>query len=293
MITSAAARRQTGYKRQKSTSQAIITAVLAVGSLSMVIPFLWMLATSFDAGSMYDLVIPPRFWPSEPSLSAYRIAVTNIPLFRYMFNSLTVAAGNILIAVLSAICAGYAISKIKFKGRNIVLLIALSTLMIPGEVTMTSRFYLFLKFGLTNSYFAFWLPSFAYVFGTFFAKQYMDSIPDSLRESARLDGAGELRIAMRIYMPLCGALVATLVVLLFLGTWNDFMWPLIILSRPNMYTLQLGIAMFSMNQGSSSSSQLPAVRLAITCVSIIPVLIVYLFLQRYIVESIALSGVKQ
>jgi multiple sugar transport system permease protein len=166
-------------------------------------------------------------------------------------------------------------------------------MMIPAEVTMTARFYLFHKMRLTNSYFAFWLPSFAYVFGTFFVKQYMDSIPDSLRESARLDGAGELRIALRIYLPLCGALIATLVELLFLGTWNDFMWPLIILLSPRKYTLQLGIAMFSMNQGSSSSAQLPAVRLAITFVSVIPILIVYLFLQRYIVESIALSGVKQ
>jgi len=293
MTTAAGVRREASHKRRKMISQVLIILVLAIGSLTMIIPFLWMLATSFDSASMFELVIPPRFWPLEPTWSAYEIAVTNMPIFRYMLNSLVVATGNILIAVFSAVTAGYAISKVRFKGRNIVLMIALSTLMIPGEVTMTSRFFLFMRMGLMDTYFAFWLLSFAYVFGTFFVKQYMDTIPDSLRESARLDGARELRIALQIYLPLCGALIATLVVLLFLGTWNDFMWPLIVLFSPRKYTLQLGIAMFSMNSGSSGSTQLPAVRLAVTCVSIVPVLIMYLFLQRYIVESIALSGVKQ
>jgi len=145
-----------------------------------------------------------------------------------------------------------------------------------------------------DSYLAFWLPAAAYAFGTFFVKQYMDSIPDSLRESARIDGAGELRIALQIYMPLCGALIATLVILIFLGTWNDFMWPMIILTSPSRYTLQLGIAMFAMTgDGSMQNTNMPAIRLAVTAVSIIPVLIMYLCLQRYIVESIALSGVKQ
>ena len=169
-------------------------------------------------------------------------------------------------------------------------MIALSTMMVPGEVTMTSRYFLFNRLGLTDSYWAFWLPTVAYMFGTYFTKQYMDSIPDSLRESALLDGAGELRIAFQIYMPLCGALIATLTILLFLGAWNDFLWPLIILSSPQKYTLQLGIAMFSYNQGLN---QMPAIRMATTVIAIIPILILYLFLQRYIVESIALSGVKQ
>lgn len=293
MNTAVTNQRHSSHKRKTMIGQAIIITVLAIGSLTMIVPFAWMLATSFDMDSMYDLVVPPRFWPGTPTVSTYQIAMTNIPMFRYMLNSITVAIGTILISVFSAVSAGYAISKVRFKGRNVVLMIALSTLMVPGEVTMTARFYLFHRMGLTDSYWAFWLPAFAYVFGTFFVKQYMDSVPDSLRESAHLDGAGELRIALQIYLPLCGALIATLVVLLFLGVWNDFMWPMLILSSPRKYTLQLGIAMFSMNQGSSSTSSLPAVRLAITCVSIIPILILYLFLQRFIVESIALSGMKQ
>jgi multiple sugar transport system permease protein len=242
---------------------------------------------------MFDIVFPPRFWPAEPSLQPFRIAFTNVPMIRYMFNTLIVAVGTISASLFSAICAGYALSKIRFKGSGVVLVLALSTLMIPGEVTIVSRFFLFLKLSLVNSYLAFWLPAFASVMGTFFTRQYMVSIPDSLRESARLDGARELRIALQIYMPLCGALIATLVVLQFLGVWNDFLWPMIILVSPSKYTLQLGIAMFSMNQGGVGSISMPAIRMACTAVSIIPVLILYLFLQRFIVESIALSGVKQ
>jgi len=281
------------HKRQKMIQQIIITFILAVGSLTMIIPFWWMVSTSFDMEAIFEFIMPPRFWPGEPSWSPFYMSFNNVPMLRYMMNTFLLAAGNIVVSIFSAICAGYALSKIKFAGRQVVLVLALSTLMIPAEVTMVPRFFLFFRLGLVDSYLAFWLPAFGYVFGTFFVKQFMDTIPDSLRESARMDGASELRVALQIYMPLCGALIATLVVLIFLGTWNDFMWPMLILTTPRNYTVQLGMAMFSMNQGGANSVALPAVRLAITTVSIIPVLILYLFFQRFIVESIALSGIKQ
>ncbi len=277
-------------KHTEMVSSTLITFFLALGALAMVIPFVWMVSTSFDNDALFNIPFPPRFYPKLLTLDNYRLAFTNVSMLKYMFNSLLVAVGTILISLLSAIMSGYALSKINFKGRNVILLLALSTMMIPGEVTMTSRFFLFDKLGLADSYWAFWLPASAYVFGTFFAKQYIDSIPDSLRESALIDGAGELRIAFQIYMPLCGALIATLTILLFLGSWNDFLWPLIILSSPEKYTLQLGIALFSYNQGLN---EMPAIRMATTVICIIPILILYLFLQRYIVESIALTGLKQ
>jgi len=283
----------TSHRRNKLISDIIIIIVLAIGSLAMIIPFWWMVSTAFDEAAMFELVIPPVFWPQEFTTRAFYMAFNNVPMMRYMFNTFIVAAGNITVSILSAIMAGYALSKIRFKGSTVVLMIALSTIMIPAPVMMVPRFFLFHRLGLVDSYFAFWLPAAAYAFGTFFVKQYMDSIPDSLRESARIDGAGELRIALQIYMPLCGALIATLVILIFLGTWNDFMWPMIILTSPSRYTIQLGIAMFAMADGAMQNANLPAIRLAVTTVSIIPILILYLCLQRYIVESIALSGVKQ
>ena len=283
----------TSKKRIKNINDFILIAVLGIFSLTMIIPFWWMISTAFDEAAMFEMVIPPVFWPTEFTTRAFYVAFNNVPMMRYMFNTFIVAGGNITIAILSAVMAGYALSKIRFKGATFVLMLALSTMMIPAPTMMVPRFFLFHRFGLVDSYLAFWLPAAAYAFGTFFTKQYMDSIPDSLRESARIDGAGELRIALQIYMPLCGAMIATMVILLFLGTWNDFMWPMIILTSPSRYTVQLGIAMFSMNMGGAQSAAMPAVRLAITTVSIIPVLIMYLCLQRFIVESIALSGVKQ
>ena len=270
-------------KHTEMVSSTLITFFLALGALAMVIPFVWMVSTSFDNDALFNIPFPPRFYPKLLTLDNYRLAFPNVSMLKYILNSLLVAVGTILISLLSAIMSGYALSKINFKGRNVILLLALSTMMIPGEVTMTSRFFLFDKLGLADSYWAFWLPASAYVFGTFFAKQYIDSIPDSLRESALIDGAGELRIAFQIYMPLCGALIATLTILLFLGSWNDFLWPLIILSSPEKYTLQLGIALFSYNQGLN---EMPAIRMATTVICIIPILILYLFLQRYIASSL-------
>jgi len=293
MEASKKATNKMSHKRAKLIQDIIIIIILGIGSLSMIIPFWWMISTALDETAMFELVIPPVFWPQEFTTRAFYMAFNNVPMMRYMLNTLIVAGGNMLVSILSAVMAGYALSKIRFKGSTVVLIIALSTMMIPLPVMMVPRFFLFHRFGLVDSYLAFWLPAAAYAFGTFFVKQYMDSIPDSLRESARIDGAGELRIALQIYMPLCGALIATLVVLIFLGTWNDFMWPMIILTSPSRYTLQLGIAMFAMSDGGMQATTLPAIRLAVTAVSIIPVLVMYLGLQRYIVESIALSGVKQ
>lgn len=282
---------KSSYKNRRRISQAFIITILLLGTLTMIIPFWWMISTSFDgAVTIDDIPFPPRFYPLIPSLRNYEVAFTNVPMLKYIANTLILSIGNIVISVTSAICCGYALSKIKFKGKTVILLLALSTMMVPGEVTMVSRYFLFQRLGLINSYWAFWFPAFAYAFGTFFAKQYMDSIPDSLREAALVDGAGEIRIAFQIFMPLCGALVATLAVLIFLGTWNDFMWPMLILTSPSKYTLQVGVALFATNGGLS---QQPGIRMASTCISIIPVLIMYIFLQRFIVESIALSGVKQ
>lgn len=278
------------YRRSRKIKHITTIVLLSILSLFMLLPFWWMISTSFDWSAVVKLPFPPRFWPEIPSLKAYKITFTNVPMLRYILNTFVVVAGMILVSGLSALLSGYALSKIRFKGRNFVLLMSLSVLMIPFEVTMIPQYLLFNQMKLLNTYFAFWLPGISYVFGTFFAKQYMDTIPDTLREAAMIDGANELSIFLRIYLPLCGPIIATLTVLLFLSGWNDLLWPLLVLSDPKKYTIQIGVAMFTYNQGLN---QMPAIRMASALVSIIPVLIVYLFLQRYIVESIALTGIKQ
>ncbi len=275
---------------RKRFAQIALWIILSLGATTMLLPFWWMLSTSFDQDAILDVPFPPRFIPGRFTIDTYKMTFTNVPMFKYIFNSLIIAAGVIAISILSALTAGYALSKIRFKGHRQILILALSTMMVPFEVTMIPQFFLFNKLGLINNYLAFYLPAVNYVFGTFFVKQYMDTIPDSLREAALIDGANDFYISFKIYFPLCGPMISTLLILLFLGSWNDFLWPLIVLTDANLYTIQVGVAMFTYNQGVNT---MPAIRMATTMASILPVLIVYLFLQRYIVESIALTGIKQ
>ena len=274
----------------KRVTQLVLWIMLGLIGVTMVLPFVWMISASFDETMILDLSYPPTLLPKEMSLRPYEMMFQNIPMVRYMLNSFAVAVGVVFVSVLSSLSAGYALSKIEFRGRKFVLMLSLATMMVPIEVTMIPQFFLFNQLKLINTYWAFYLPALVYVFGAFFAKQYFDTISGSFRESALLDGASELRIAFAIYVPLCTPLIATLVVLSFLNSWNDFLWPLIAITKGDKYTVQVGMSMFVYQRGER---QMPALRMASTVISILPVLAIYLFLQRYIVESIALSGIKQ
>jgi multiple sugar transport system permease protein len=276
-------------KKTKFMGSLVLTCILLLGSLIMIIPFVWMLVTSFDWGARLNIPFPPRFWPLEFSTKTYELAFNNIPMLRYIFNSLIVSIGVIVISLMSALFSGYAISKLKFKGSQIVLVLALSTMMIPFEMTMIPQYLLFGWLNLLDTYWAFYLPALNFAFGTFLAKAFIDQLPGSLREAAIIDGAGEFKVFFKIYLPLCVPILATMVILQFLAVWNDLLWPLLALSTPDKFTIQLGLAMFSYEK----SLPLPSVIMAATTISLLPVIITYLFLQRYIVESIALSGIKQ
>jgi len=276
--------------RTRAASHVVLIVLLSLGALVMVIPFLWMLSTSFDWGARLTVPFPPRFWPEQLTTRTYQMAFMNIDMMRYLLNSFIVAGGVIVVSILSALLSGYALSKIRFKGGGLVLVLALSTMMIPFEMTMIPQYLLFDAMNLLDTYWVFYLPAMNYAFGTFLAKQFMDQLPDSLREAAIIDGAREVAVFARIYFALCTPIIATLIILQFLGVWNDLLWPLLALNSPDKYTIQLGLAMFTYNQGLN---QLPAVIMAATTVSLVPVLLIYIFLQRYIVESIALTGIKQ
>ncbi|MET3544111.1 multiple sugar transport system permease protein [Paenibacillus favisporus] len=276
-------------RKKIPVSQWILAIVLFLGSFIMIVPFLWMLVTSFDWGARLNITFPPKIWPEEPSIRTYEVAFTNIKMFRYIINSIIVSAGVIVVSSLSALLSGYALSKLRFKGASLVLLLALSTMMIPFEMTMIPQYLLFSKLGLLDNYLAFYLPALNYAFGTFLAKAFFDQLPSSLREAAILDGAGEFTVFGRVYLPLCTPIIATMIILLFLGVWNEMLWPLLVLKNAAKYTIQIGLAMFTYNNGIN---QQPSIIMAATAVSLIPVVVVYMFLQRYIIESIALSGIK-
>ncbi|WP_135557243.1 carbohydrate ABC transporter permease [Paenibacillus cymbidii] len=277
-------------KRKRFVSHTIVVLVLALGSITTIVPLLWMVITSFDWSARLNITFPPRFWPEDPSFDTYRVAFSNVPMLRYIGNSLVISAGVIAISSCSALLSGYALSKLRFKGSSIVLMAALSTMMVPFEMTMIPQYIIIYKLHLVDSYWAIYLPAINYAFGTFLVKSFMDQLPSDFREAGIMDGANEFTVFWRIFLPLCHPIAATMVILIFLHVWNDLLWPLLVLKDMSKFTIQLGLALFSFKDGINP---MPAIIMAGTTVSIVPVVAVYLFLQKYIIASIAMTGVKQ
>ncbi|GGD54065.1 carbohydrate ABC transporter permease [Paenibacillus nasutitermitis] len=285
-------RLQTQSKRRSDLLlRSFIILALLAGSVLIIVPFVVMLSISLDQDAVFEFPFPFRLIPEHISLDNFRMAIANTNMMRLYVNTLMVAVGVIAISTFSALLAGYALSKLKVTGGNIILLLVLATLMIPGEATLIPLFMLFKQLHMINTYWAFYLPAISSVFGTFLAKQFMDSIPGELREAAIIDGANEFNCFTRIYFALSMPIVATLVILSFLGVWNSFLFPLIMLNDPAKYTIQLGIAL--LKSRTSSGEAPPGMNMAATVMSIIPVLLVYLFFQKYIIQSVAHTGIKQ
>jgi multiple sugar transport system permease protein len=262
-------------------------AVLGAGLLVMVVPFLWMLMTSVKPEGEVRSV-PPTWWPETFTLENYEALFTRLDFPTYFINSVIVAlavtAGNVLFGTM----LGYALAKLSFPGKRLVFGLVLGTLMIPGVVTFVPLFVLTTNMGLTNTLPGMFLPFLAAPFGVFLMRQYILALPDELIQAARVDGAGELRIFFSIIMPLCGPAMATLGILSFLGSWNNFLWPLVVAQTEDKYTLPVALALYSVGQNATQYGLL----LAGAVVVVIPVVAVFLALQRYILQGIAMTGIK-
>lgn len=281
----------TGRRVRRRVAWWASAVVLSIGGLIMLGPFVFMISTSFNGQARTAVPFPPQIIPHRPSLEAYRLATEGIHIGRLYLNTLEVEFVQIVFSLTASLLSGYALSKIKPRGGRFLLILVLATLMIPPEATIIPNFITFDTFHLLDTYWPIWLPAIAYPFGTFLVKQYFDALPSELRESGRVDGASELRILISIYLPLAKGILATLIILLFLSIWNDYLWPLIVINDPNKYTIQLGIAAFNQQVGGQTYA-LPATNMAATLLSLLPVLVIYLAFQRYIVESVASSAIK-
>ena len=278
-------------RRRTEPSGVIAVVLLTAGAAIIIVPFLFMVSTSLNRDAWLSIPFPAQIIPNAPTFEAYEVAIESLDLGQLYLNTALIAAFQIAISLFSAVLSGYALSKVKPRGGHWVMVLVLTTMMIPNESTMIPNFLTFKALGMLDTYLPFWIPALAYTFGTFFVKQYLDGVPDELREAAKLDGANELRILFQIFLPLAKPVLATCTILIFMGVWNNFLWPLIIINSPELYTLQMGIAAFSLSVGDSQY-MLPAVNMAATVLSVIPVLIVYLALQRYVVASVASSAIK-
>jgi multiple sugar transport system permease protein len=232
------------YKKQIIADIVLLT-ILMMGAVTTLLPFIWMLSTSLDSKANVQLPFPPTLRPQEFSFNNYVISFKNIPMAKYFMNTGFVTAMGICVSVLSALLAGYSLSKINFKFKKQILLLCLATLMVPFEMLVIPMWKMFRGMGLLNSYWALVLPSFGWIWGAFLAKQFIDALPDSLRESAKIDGAREYKVFLSVYAPLCGPVIATLVIFAFMSNWNSFLWPLIVLNDPDKYLIQIGMALFA------------------------------------------------
>src|SRR5690606_18700086 len=260
-------------------------ALLVLAALSLA-PLAWMLSVSFmPRGEAAQF--PPPLLPSAPTLDNSRELCARTGMARYFANSLLVALAITGLSLLVNTMAGYAFAKLRFRGRERLFQWLLAALVVPAQVAMLPLFLLMKQLGLVNSYWGVILPAAAGVFGIFLVRQYARSLPDELIEAARIDGAGELRIFFRIVLPLLKPVLATRAVFTCMAAWNDFMWPLIVLTDQERYTLPVALA-------SLSREYIMDVELMMAgaVVTVLPVLGLFLLLQRYYVQGLLLGSVK-
>ena len=266
--------------------QIIGNLLLLLVAVGMVVPFLWMISTSLKADE-YILSIPPQLLPAEPTLASYQRLNELFPIARLFSNSMLAALLSTMGQLLTSSLAAYAFARIEFRARNAIFLLYLATLMIPFQVTITPLFILMRMLGWLNSYQGLILPGIFSAFGVFLLRQALLSIPRELEEAAIIDGASPWTLYARIVMPLVRPSLATLAIFAFMGSWNSFLWPLFILRDDALMTLPVGLATLH----GRWLTQWNLV-MAGAVITVLPMLIVYLFAQRYFEQGVVLSGLK-
>jgi multiple sugar transport system permease protein len=261
--------------------------LLALGLLATLTPFLWMLLGSFKPEAELQRV-PPTWWPATPGLHNYRELFDRLDFPRFFANSAVVAGTVTLGNLVFCSMVGYALAKLDFAGRRVLFGLVLGMLMVPGVVTFVPLFVLVSNLGMVNTYPGLILPFLVTPLGVFLMRQFISGLPDELIEAARIDGAGEWRIFARVIMPLCGPALATLGILTFLSSWNNFLWPLVVAQSEERYTLPVALALYSIGQNATRYGLL----LAGSVVVIVPVIVLFVALQRYFVQGIATTGIK-
>lgn len=260
--------------------------VLTVFLLLVITPFVWMILGSLKTQGEL-LRTPPTWWPEQPTPDNFR-RLFERPFGRYFTNSAVVAvvvtAGNLVLSSMF----GYALAHLRFPGKRLLFGIVLACLMIPGLVTFIPQYVLVVNMGLANTIPALILPFLVQPFSVFLMRQFFLGIPRELLEAGRIDGVGEIAIFFRIYLPLAGPAFATLGILTFLGSWNNFLWPLVVSSSESTYTLPVALALISTGQNETDYGLL----LAGATLIVLPILVVFLFFQRHFIQGIATTGIK-
>ena len=263
-------------------------AILILGLVATVLPFFYIVVSSLKTDAELRKT-PPDFFSQEPSLSHYMTILTdkNIPIERNVLNSVVVSLARVVITLFTSSFAGYIFAKYRFKGKNLAFGAILIQIMIPFQVVMIPSYLLIVRFGLIDSLWALIIPSMVDAFGIFLMKQFIESLPAELMDAARIDGASEFSIYSRIVLPQMGPPLASLGIFTFMFTWNDYLWPLIVLTTPEKRTIPLLLVWYSTQHTSNQGLVLAA-----SILTLVPIFFVYIFLQRWIVDQATQSAFK-
>ena len=261
-------------------------AVVATASVLFVFPLYCMLVVAFTPrGALLDE--GAQLWPAAFTTDNFTRLFTRFPVGTWLTNSVMIASITTLLSVTVNLLAGYALAKLRFRGRGLLFVAVLSTLMIPAQAIMFPQFRTVVDLGLFGTFWAVILPSAATALGIFLARQFLLAIPDELIDAARIDGAGQLRVFWSIVLPLCRPLIAVMVLIAFMGQWNDFLWPLITLKDPQLYTLPVSLR-FLQGQYDAEYGGLMAAALLTS----VPLVVMFVLLQQWFVQGLARTGIK-
>jgi len=263
-----------------------VNLALALTALVTLFPLAWMVSASLMAPGEAS-TYPPPLVPRAPTLANYRLLLAEHGLLRQVANSLVISLLATGLSLAFNLTAGYAFAKLRFAGRERVFRLVLGGLIVPAQVAMLPLFLMLKEMGLVNSYAGALVPWLASVFGIYLVRQYALAIPDEMLEAARIDGAGEVRIFVSVVLPTLKPIIVTLAVLTFLGAWNDFMWPLIVLTDHDVQTLPVALAALSREHVQDAE-----LMMAGAVVTVLPVLLLFLALQRYYVRGLLVGSVK-
>lgn len=267
--------------------QALLYVVVTLGLLVFCIPVYYMVSTSFKAES--EVFAMPIHWiPHQFRPSNYPEAFAAAPFARYFYNSVVVAIAVVLATLFFSALAGYGFAKFSFPGQRIAFLFVLSTMMIPFQVLLIPLYVVVYNLGWTNSYAGLIIPGAISAFGVFLMRQFCLTLPDELLDAARIDGSGELGIFLQIVLPLLKPPLASLAIITFMGSWNNFLWPLIVVTKGDLFTLPVGMTVFTQPMRAPYWTYI----MAVSTVATFPMVLVFVTLQRYFIQGVVLSGMK-
>lgn len=273
-------------RRKHSVGYWIMLAVMTIGAITMIFPTVWMLLCSFKTqNEMYQM--PPSFFPKQFNFDNFVSVFKQMPFGRYYLNSVGTGLLNTLVGVITSSLLGYIFAKYEFPGRDTIFLVVLACMMIPYETLMPTVYKLQVKMGWTNTYLVLTVPYFCNIFGIFLMRQFFVDLPNDYLEAAEVDGCGQLRTWWSVAMPMAKSMISTLVIFLFMGSYNSFLWPLISVNSRSLMTLPVGLESMLSDRGSQYSMLMAA-----SSMVILPVCVIFAVMQRQFIEGMTAGGIK-